>query len=111
MARGGSSRFGSWAFSYGYTVSAGLGEFAKQILDGKAAVDNPGDLYAALGVFTPGAKWNGAYYVDNGTGARARNQILVYMDTYVFGQGYLPVAAQTVPEKYFHIQFQKEAEK
>jgi hypothetical protein len=107
IAKGGSNRFGTWAFSYGYTVSAGLGEFAKRILDGKASVDSASDLYAALGVFTPGAKWNGAYYVDNNTGVRARNQILVYMDTYVFGQGYLPTTTQTVPEKYFHIKFQK----
>jgi hypothetical protein len=106
-AKGGAHRFGTWAFSYGYTVSAGLGEFAKRILDGKAAVDSTGDLYAALGVFTPGAKWNGAYYADNNTGARARNQLLVYMDTYIFGQGYLPTTAQTVPEKYYHIKFQK----
>jgi hypothetical protein len=106
-AKGGTNRFGVWAFSYGYTVSAGLGEFAKRILDGKAVVDNAGDLYAALGVFTPGAKWNGSYYVDNGTGSRARNQLLIYMDTYIFGRGYLPTTAQTVPEKYFHIKFQK----
>jgi hypothetical protein len=107
MAKGGTNRFGTWAFSYGYTVSAGLGEFAKRILDGKATVDSTSDLYAALGVFTPGAKWNGAYYVDNNTGVRARNQLLIYMDTYIFGQGYLPTTAQTVPEKYYHIKFQK----
>lgn len=106
-AKGGANRFGTWAFSYGYTASAGLGEFAKRILDGKAALDSTSDLYAALGVFTPGAKWNGAYYVDNNTGVRARNQLLVYMDTYIFGQGYLPTTAQTVPEKYYHIKFQK----
>jgi hypothetical protein len=105
MSRGGSHRFGAWAFPYGYAVSAGLGEFAKRVLDGKASVDNTGDLYAALGLFTPGAKWNGAYYADNNTGIRARNQLLIYMDTYIFGQGYLPVAAQEVPEKYYHITF------
>jgi hypothetical protein len=107
MAKGGTQRFGSWAFPYGYTVSAGLGEFAKRILDGKASVDSTGDLYAALGLFTPGAKWNGAYYVDNSTGSRARNQLLIYMDTYIFGQGYLSTTAQTVPEKYYHITFQR----
>ena len=41
-----------------------------------------------------------------GTGVRAKNQILVYMDTYIFGKGFLPTTAQKVPEKYFKIKFQ-----
>jgi hypothetical protein len=106
VAQGGAGKFGTWAFSYGFTVSAGLGEFAKQILDGKAKIDNLNDLYAALGEFTPGARWNGGYYVDANTGVRARNQILIYMDTYVMGKGYLPTTEQTVPEKYYNIKFQ-----
>ena len=105
--RGGSGKFGTWAFSYGFTVTAGLGEFAKRILDGKAAVENMNDLYAALGDFTTGAKWNGGYHIDANTGVRARNQILVYMDTYIFGKGYLSTTAQKVPEKYYTIKFQK----
>ncbi|MDR1904620.1 MAG: DUF3798 domain-containing protein [Treponema sp.] len=107
VTKGGSGKFGTWAFSYGFTVSAGLGEFAKRILDGKARIDSTADLYAALGEFTPGAKWNGGFYVDANTGVRARNQILIYMDTYIMGKGYLPTTAQTVPEKYYSIKFQK----
>jgi hypothetical protein len=106
VAQGGSGRFGTWAFSYGFTVSAGLGEFARRILDGQASVESTADLYAAFGEFTPGAKWNGGFYVDANTGVRARNQLLVYMDTYVFGQGYLPTTEQTVPDKYYSIKFQ-----
>jgi hypothetical protein len=106
-AKGGAGRFGVWTYSFGHAVSAGLGEFARRILDGKASVDSTSDLYAALGVFTPGAKWNGASYVDNNTGVRARNQLLVYMDTYIFGQGYLSTITQTAPEKYYHIKFQE----
>jgi hypothetical protein len=105
-AKGGAGKFGTWAFSYGFTASAGLGEFAKRILDGKAKADSAADLYAALGEFTPGAKWNGGYYTDANTGVRARNQLLIYMDTYIMGQGFLPTTAQTVPEKYFQIKFQ-----
>jgi DNA-binding LacI/PurR family transcriptional regulator len=104
--RGGAGRFGTWAFSYGFTASAGLGEFAKRILDGAATLENLNDLYAALGEFTPGAKWNGGYYVDANTGVRARNQVLIYMDTYIMGQGYLPTTEQIVPEKYYNIKFQ-----
>ena len=107
LAGGGAGRFGTWAFSYGFTASAGLGEFAKRILDGKASVDSTADLYAALGEFTPGAKWNGGYYIDANTGVRARNQVLIYMDTYIMGQGFLPTTAQTVPEKYYQIKYQR----
>jgi hypothetical protein len=107
VAKGGAGKFGTWAFSYGFTASAGLGEFAKRILDGKAKIDSASDLYAALGEFTPGAKWNGGFYIDAATGVRARNQLLIYMDTYVMGKGFLPTTAQTVPEKYYQIKFQR----
>jgi hypothetical protein len=64
-------------------------------------------VFKALAVYTPGAKWNGAYYVDMGTGVRAKNQALIYMDTYVFGKGFLPTTKQKVPEKYLKIQMKK----
>ena len=108
LDKGGAGRFGTWAFSYGFTVTAGLGEFAKRILDGKAKVDSANDLYGALGVFTPGAKWNGGYYIDANTGVRAKNQILIYMDTYIFGKGFLPTTEQKVPDKYYQIKFQQQ---
>ncbi|MDR1211210.1 MAG: DUF3798 domain-containing protein [Spirochaetaceae bacterium] len=107
IANGGSGRFGTWAFSYGFSVSSGLGEFAKRVLEGSATLSSSADLYAALGEFTPGAKWSGGYYIDANTGVRARNQLLVYMDTYVMGRGYLPTTQQTVPEKYYNIKFNK----
>lgn len=107
VEKGGADRFGTWAFSYGFSASAGLGEYAKRILDGQASLDKPADLYAALGQFTNGAKWNGGFYVDANTGVRAKNQILIYMDTYIFGKGFLPTTDQPVPEKYFNIKFQK----
>jgi hypothetical protein len=109
LEKGGAGRFGTWAFSYGFTVSAGLGEFAKRILDGNAAIDKSADLYAALGEFTPGARWSGGNYIDANTGIRAKNQILIYMDTYIMDNPgrYLPTTEQTVPEKYYQIKFQK----
>ena len=107
VARGGAGRFGTWAYSYGFAATAGLGEFAKRILDGQARLDSTADLYAALGVYTPGARWNGGYYIDAATGVRARNQILIYMDTYIMGQGFLPTTEQTVPDKYYQIKFQR----
>ena len=107
VAKGGAGKFGTWAFSYGYSLSAGLGEFAKNVLEGKAKKNSMNDLFTALGKYTPGAKWNGAYYVDIGTGVRAKNQVLVYMDTYVFGKGFLPTTKQKVPEKYSLIKMTK----
>jgi len=108
VAKGGSGKFGTWAFSYGFTVTAGLGEYAKRVVEGTAEKGSVAALYEALGVFTPGAKWNGGYYIDAATGVRAKNQVLVYMDTYVFGKGYLPTTAQKVPEQYYNIKFQKQ---
>ena len=106
VARGGAGKFGTWAFSYGFSASAGLGEYAKRVLDGRAAIDSTADLYAALGEYTPGAKWNGGFYIDANTGVLSRNHLLIYMDTYVMGQGFLPTTEQHVPEKYYQIKFQ-----
>ncbi|MCX7024491.1 MAG: DUF3798 domain-containing protein [Spirochaetes bacterium] len=108
VAKGGAGRFGTWAFSYGFTVTAGLGEFAKTVIDGKAKKDSLKDLFTALGKYTPGAKWNGAYYTDANTGVRAKNQILVYMDTYIMGKPgkFLPTTTQKIPEKYYLIKNQ-----
>ncbi len=105
--KAGPGRFGTWAYSYGFTVSAGLGEYAKRILDGTAQKGSMSDLYAALGEFTPGAKWNGGSYIDANTGVRAKNHALIYMDTYILGQGYLPTTEQVVPEQYYNIKFNK----
>ena len=107
VAKGGAGRFGTWAFSYGYSLTAGLGEYAKNVIEGKAKKGNLSDVFKALAKYTPGAKWNGAYYVDMGTGVRAKNQVLIYMDTYIFGKGFLPTTKQKVPEKYYSIQMKK----
>jgi len=110
VAKGGSGRFGTWAFSYGYTVSAGLGEYAIRVTEGKAKKNNLPDLFSAYGKFTPGAKWNGAFYTDTNTGVKTKNMALVYMDCYVFGgvggvkdKHFLTTTAQKVPEKYYTI--------
>jgi len=103
VKKGGAGRFGTWAFSYGYTTTADLGELAIRVLKGEASLTRLPDLMAAYNKFTPGAAWNGSFYVDANTGIRARNHILIYQDTYVFGQGFLGSANQEVPEKYLDI--------
>lgn len=108
VEKGGAGRFGTWAFSYGFTITAGLGEFAKNVIEGKTKKDSMQGLYDALAVYTPGAQWNGGYYIDANTGIRAKNHILVYMDTYIMGKGYLPTTKQVVAEKYYNMKFQKQ---
>ena len=106
VERGGAGRFGTWAYSCGYVMTAGLGEFAKRILDGNAQLDSRDDLFSAFAEFTPGAAWNGGYYTDQATGRTLSNYLLVYMDTYMMGQGYLATTKEIVPDKYFQIKFQ-----
>ncbi|MHC1679011.1 MAG: DUF3798 domain-containing protein [Candidatus Cryosericum sp.] len=98
--QGGSGRFGTWAFSYGYTTTAGLGEYAKRCIEGTAKLGNNADIFAAYAKYTPGVAWNGSNYKDLNAGTTSPNHVLVYQDTYIFGKGYLGTTKQTVPEKY-----------
>jgi len=99
-AKGGAGRFGTWAYSYGFTTTAGLGEHAKRVIEGKAELTNLADLMDAFGKYTPGAAWNGAYYTDRNTGTSADNHVLIYQDTYIMGKGYMGATDVEVPEKY-----------
>ncbi len=105
VAGGGADRFGVWTYSYGSSLGAGLGEYAKRVVEGTATMGALSDLYAALGVFTPGAAWSGGWYIDEASRLTTTNHALVYMDTYIFGRGYLPTARIEVPEKFLRIRF------
>jgi hypothetical protein len=100
-AKGATGRLGTWAYSSGYVFMAGLGELGKRVVEGKAKLTSTKDIYEALGKYSPGASWNGAWYTDNSTGVRVKNELLVYMDTYVFGRGYMGTTKLKIPEKYF----------
>lgn len=99
--KGGAGRFGTWAYSYGYTTSAALGQHAINVIKGESELLKLSDLMKAYGKYTPGAKWNGAYFSDVNTGVRAKNHILIYQDTYIMGKGYMEAASLEIPEKYF----------
>lgn len=108
VSGGGAGRFGTWAYSYGYTTTAGLGELAKMIIDGKASLEklHQGDLSALMTAYkkyTPGTDWNGGYFTNIATGQKAKNHVLIYQDTYMFGKGYMGTTKQQVPEKYLKI--------
>ena len=85
-AKGGAGRFGTWAYSYGYTTTAGLGELAKRVLEGKATLTSLPDLMSAYNKL-PGAEWNGAFYTDISTGIKAKNHVLIYRRYLHHGQG------------------------
>lgn len=105
VEKGGEGRFGTWAFSYGYDVSAGLAQHAINVLKGESELDDIDDLSAAYGKFSPGAEWNGSNYTDATTGVKADNIFLVYQDTYVMGNPgrFMGTPQVEVPEKYFTI--------
>lgn len=100
VAKGGAKRMGTWAYSFNYTTTLALAEFGKRVVDGAAKKDSFEDLMACFEKYTPGAAWNGSYFVDVATGTEKTNHVMVYQDTYVFGQGYLGQTKEVIPEKY-----------
>lgn len=102
--QGGANRFGTWAYSYGFTQSAGLGQHAINVIKGESKLLSIADLRKAHAEFTPGANWNGSFYVDANTGVKMDNMMLVYQDTYIMGgKGYMKATDIEVPEKYFYL--------
>ena len=99
VAKGGAKRMGTWAFSYGYTATEGLVEYGKNVAEGTMAKGNLADVLKAFGQYTPGADWNGSLFMD-ASGKEISNHVMVYQDTYVFGQGYLGNSKEVVPAKY-----------
>ncbi len=105
VEKGGAGRFGTWAYSYGYTVSAGLAEHARNVILGESDLTDIEDISKAYGVFSPGAEWNGSNYTNVDTGVKADNTFLIYQDTYIMGNPghYMESTKVEVPEKYFTV--------
>ena len=105
VEKGGADHFGTWAYSYGYPLSAGLALHAKNVLDGKSELKDMDDVAAALQVYSPKAAWNGASYTNATTGAKSENVFLIYQDTYIMGDPghFMGNATVEIPEKYFTI--------
>ena len=105
VEKGGADHFGTWAYSYGYTLSAGLALHAKNVLDGKSELLDMDDVAAALQVYSPKAAWNGAGYTNATTGVKSENVFLIYQDTYIMGDPghFMGNADVEIPEKYFTI--------
>ena len=105
VEKGGEGRFGTWAYSYGYTVSAGLAQHAYNVITGESELDDIDDISKAYEVFSPKANWNGSSYTDATTGVKSDNIFLVYQDTYIMGNPghYMGSTDIEVPEKYFTV--------
>ena len=105
VEKGCADRFGTWAYSYGYTLSAGLAEHAKNVIDGNSDLLDMDDLAAALQVYSPKAEWNGSGYTNAETGVKSDNVFLIYQDTYVMGDPgrFMGSAQVEVPEEYFTV--------
>ena len=102
---GGADHFGTWAYSYGYTLSAGLAQHAMNVIDGKSDLQDMDDVAAALQVYSPDAEWNGSGYTNATTGVKSDNVFLIYQDTYIMGNPghYMGNADVEIPEKYFTV--------
>ena len=103
--KGGAGRFGTWAYSYGYTVSAGLAQHALNVINGDSELLEIDDISKAYAEFSPGAEWNGSNYTNAETGVKSENTFLIYQDTYIMGNPghYMGSTSVEVPEKYFTI--------
>lgn len=103
VEKGGAGKFGTWAYSYGYTVSAGLAQHAMNVINGESELRDIDVISKAYQVFSPKAEWNGSSYANAETGVKSENTFLVYQDTYIMGNPgrFMGSAQVEVPEKYF----------
>lgn len=102
---GGAGRFGTWAYSYGYCVSAGLAQHAINVIEGKSEITDMDAISATLKQFSPKAAWNGSGYTNADTGVKEDNVFLIYQDTYIMGDPgkFMGATDVEVPEKYFTV--------
>ena len=105
VEKGGAGRFGTWAYSLGYCLSAGLAEHAMNVVNGESELQDIDDISKAFGVYSPGANWNGSSYTNAETGVKSDNTFLIYQDTYIMGDPgkYMGATDLEIPEKYFTV--------
>ncbi len=105
VEKGGAGRFGTWAYSYGYTQSAGMAQHAMNVIDGTSELTDMDDIAAAMKKYSPNASWNGAGYTNADTGVKEDNVKLIYQDTYIMGDpGHFMGSTEVeVPEKYYTV--------
>ena len=97
---GAAGRLGAWIYPLGFCQTAGMTEFGKRVVEGKAKLTDTKILLESYGKFSPGSRWNGSYYMDALTAKPIRNYFLIYQDTYILGNGYVGATSIDIPEKY-----------
>lgn len=95
-------RFSTWYYSHSASMSVALGEYAKEIIDGTTRKDNLATLENIISEYMPETKIRTSVYINEKTKKRAENHMLVYSDTYVFGQGFIYTTEQAIPPKYHY---------
>ncbi|MDR1613001.1 MAG: DUF3798 domain-containing protein [Planctomycetota bacterium] len=100
---GGNDRMGTWAYPLGVIQTAGMAEFGRLIALKRTEISDMQTLLECFGKFSPGATWNGSYYMDDLTAKPLKNYFLVYQDTYIFGKGYMGMTDVEIPVKYLLI--------
>jgi len=105
VEKGGAGRFGTWAYSLGYCLSAGLAEHALNVVNGESELQDIDDISKAFGEYSPGANWNGSTYTNAETGVKSDNTFLIYQDTYIMGDPgkYMGATDLEIPEQYFTV--------
>ena len=105
VANGGDGRFGTWAYSYGYTSSAGLAEHAINVINEKSSVNDITDIEAAYQLYSPNSEWKASNYSDVEPDIHLDNIILIYQDTYIMGDPgfYLGGTEIEIPEEYYSV--------
>ena len=102
-AKGANGRIGTSIRGADFVFTAGLGEFGKRLVEGKAQLSNLESLYDALGKYAPGSSWKGVFHKDALTGERSRTRLMLRTDTYIFGRGFMGATTPEVPESYYAI--------
>lgn len=100
---GAGGRLGAWTYSASYSMTLGLGEFGKAVVEGRAKVNDTKALVKAMEEATPGVTWKSTYYRDKNTGVQMKNYVMLMEDSYVYGKGYLHLTDLEIPEKYYKI--------
>jgi hypothetical protein len=98
-----SGRLGTWKYSSGYVHALGLGEHAKNVIEGKSKITSGRDVVDAYEVYTPGIEWNMTQYVEAATGDKLRNFFTIYQAPYVVGTGYLDMSDVKIPDNIMSI--------
>ncbi len=104
--QGGAGRFGTWTYSYGYALSAGLAQYAMDVLEGTKSLNSLDDLLDAVTCFTPGAVWQAGSLTEKTEETEEKAQIFwLLQDTYILGSPgfFLTGLRDEIPETYLSI--------